>query len=88
MKATMRYGFALAALPFAFAAPIADADIQSTKYIVVMKPNQHVQTLGIQEYGTYQNVDMIHQYNSGDFKGFAAYLSPNQVNALSKDPKI
>jgi hypothetical protein len=84
----MRYGFALAALPFAFAAPIADADIQSTKYIVVMKPNQHVQSLGMQENGAFKNVDMIHQYNSGDFKGFAAYLSPNQVQSLSKDPKV
>jgi hypothetical protein len=86
----MRSIFALAAaLPLAFAVPIDNADVANTKYIVVMKPEHQVAQLGIQqEGGVYANVDVIHQYNTGSFKGFAAFLSQNQVNTLSKDAKV
>ena len=73
---------ALSLLPLAFAAPTpSDAP---TKYMVVMKPGVHTTNV----MSNLENVQVSHNYDIGNFKGFAADLTAAHVAALRADPNV
>jgi subtilisin family serine protease len=85
----MRSIFALAALPFAFAAPVQDATQATAKYIVVLKPESSIQSLNLLKRGSlFESVSPFHTYEMGSFKGFAASMTANQLKDMRADPKV
>jgi subtilisin family serine protease len=88
----MRSLFALAALPFAFAAPAQNkpAGLQvAGKYIVVLNPESNIRTLGLGKRGSiFETIQALHTYQLGTFKGFSASLTAEQVTDLKADPKV
>jgi hypothetical protein len=82
----MRSFIALATLPLALSAPVIytrDNNVGTEKYIVVMKPGS---TLSAEHAskpnGLLKGIAPTIHYNTGNFKGFAASLSVDQVAAL------
>jgi hypothetical protein len=94
----MRYAFALAALPFALAAPFTERDAQAsqTKYIVVLKsdapaPVPHSGNLASTSSAAGSAVASVqkdHIYQNGNFKGFSATLTSAQIAALKQDSTV
>jgi subtilisin family serine protease len=88
----MRSLFALAALPFAFAAPTQNkpAGLQvADKYIVVLKPASSIQALNLGKRGSiFETLEAIHSWHLGSFKGFSASLTADQLTELRADPKV
>jgi len=70
----------LTLLPLAFAAPTQ----APTKYIVVLKSGSQVESIT----SNLDNVQVTHNYNIGDFKGFAANLNSANLAALRADPNV
>jgi hypothetical protein len=73
---------ALSLLPLIFGAPTPSDG--PSKYIVVMKPG--VETASITS--NLDGVEVSHQYSIGNFKGFAADLTPAHLAALKSDPSV
>ena len=73
---------ALSLFPLAFAAPTSNGG--ATKYMVVMKPGVHTASV----MSNLDNVAVSHNYDIGDFKGFAADLTAAHVDALRADPNV
>jgi hypothetical protein len=82
----MRSFIALAALPWALAAPVVntrDSNVGTEKYIVVMKPSTGAAAEALLPHNVLKGIVPTHQYNTGLFKGFAASLNSDQVTALN-----
>jgi hypothetical protein len=88
----MRSIFALAALPLVVLgapAPVKDAALGAEKYIVVLKPESSIKSLGFTKRGSlFEAISPFHTYEVGTFKGFAAVLTPNQVTSIRADSKV
>ncbi|KAF2674996.1 subtilisin-like protein [Microthyrium microscopicum] len=86
MRSLLAY---LALQATAFAAPVANTTQATSKYIVVLKPEHSIQSLGISKRGSlFESVDPFHTYDLGDFKGFAASLTATQVTGIKADSKV
>ena len=89
----MRY--ILASLPLALAVPLAARDEAASgpsKYIVILKADapspQSSSGSNHIAGGAVASVAKDHVYSQGDFKGFAATLTNDQVSALRQDPTV
>jgi hypothetical protein len=85
----MRSLVALAALPFAFGAPVEQAAEAKSNYIVGLKPQAGVETrLTAFRSSMLQGIQTYQEYNVGAFRGFAAALTASQVDALGREPHV
>jgi hypothetical protein len=90
----MRYITALATLPLALAAPLAERDGPS-KYIVVLKSDAPAPQSGPSEASitgtagtTVASIPKDLIYDQQGFKGFSASLTSDQITALKQDSTV
>jgi subtilisin family serine protease len=84
----MRPVFALTALPLALALPAVVPRDELPHYIVVLKPEVSIDTAIGGLVRRVSGIDKTHTYELGDFKGFSAPLSGEQLTAVQSDPNV
>ncbi|TID23562.1 subtilisin-like serine protease pr1a [Venturia nashicola] len=78
---------ALSLVSLALGAPTATP---TGKWLVVLKPNSNASPVSVlQSYGDIsKTVSEDHVYDIGSFKGFAAHMTTEQLNAMKVDPRV